>query len=286
MGGRPRSHNQLTSPLKRAKGTTHQSIKHSALMVDTVTINLTLISCLDGYAMHLQIQFVECWSRDNLSVNISAIAQLLHMPRARGRPRRGAAWYAYDSRRKRQKKFERALALASARATRKHGRHRTPPMAYVEEVAPDEPIQNCPEHLLFTVPDNWNPPTTFGNETKLPAPGTSHRRREEEQAEDFTICYVQEELSGSSDEKANPTSGPPPETTTRRIVSQQARLAEPMQKRREPMLKGQIPSPLFRRNGRTNLHTTIRAISSYSSKLAVWWMTKSSKPFKSAIAST
>jgi hypothetical protein len=124
------------------------------------------------------------------------------------------AWYAYDSRRKRQKKFERALALASARTTRKHGRHRTPPMAYVEETAPDEPIQNCPEHLLFTVPDNWNPPTVFGNETKLLALGTSHRCREDEQAEDFTICYVKEELSGSGDEKANPTSGAPPGTTT------------------------------------------------------------------------
>jgi hypothetical protein len=214
MGGRPHRHNQLTSPLKRVKRTTHQSIKHLALMVRTVTITLTLISCLDGYAMHLQIRPVECWSRNNLPVNISAIARLLHMPRARGRPRRGAAWYAYDSRRKRQKKFERALALASARTTRKHGRPRTPPMAYVEETAPDEPIQDCPEHLLFTVPDNWNPPTVFGNETKLPAPGTSHSRREDEQAEDFTICYVKEELSGSADEKANPTSGAPPGATT------------------------------------------------------------------------
>jgi hypothetical protein len=88
-------------------------------------------------------------------------------------------------------------------------------MAYVEETAPDEPIQNFLEHLLFTVLDNWNPPTAFGNETKLPTLGTSHRRREEEHVEDFTICYVQEELSGSGDERANPTSRPPPGTATR-----------------------------------------------------------------------
>jgi len=144
----------------------------------TLTINLTLISCLDGNVMHLQIQFARCWSRDNLSINPPALAQLLHMPRAQGKPRRGVAWYAYDSHRKRQKVFERALALASARATREHGRHKTPPMAYVEETAPDESIQNCPEHLIFTIPDNWNPPTDFGNETKLPDPGTSHRCKE------------------------------------------------------------------------------------------------------------
>jgi hypothetical protein len=98
-------------------------------------------------------------------------------------------------------------------------------MAYVEETAPDEPIQNCPEHLLFTVPDNWNPPTVFGNETKLLALGTSHRCREDEQAEDFTTCYVKEELSGSGDKKANPTSGAPPGTTTRQNSQQVGQLS-------------------------------------------------------------
>jgi hypothetical protein len=88
------------------------------------------------------------------------------------------------------------LALASARTTRKHGRHRTPPMAYVEETAPDEPIQNCPEHLLFTVPDNWNPPTVFGNETKLPAPepltdaGKKNRQRTSQSATSRKNCRV------------------------------------------------------------------------------------------------
>ena len=87
-------------------------------------------------------------------------------------------------------------------------------MAYVEDTAPDEHIQNSPEQLIFTVPNNWNPPTVFGNETKLLDLGTSHRCKEDEQTEDIRICYVKEELSGSSDEKANPTSGAPPGTTT------------------------------------------------------------------------
>jgi hypothetical protein len=32
---------------------------------------------------------------------------------------------------------------------------RMPPMAYVEEVFMEEPIQVPPEHLLFTLINNW-----------------------------------------------------------------------------------------------------------------------------------
>jgi hypothetical protein len=130
-------------------------------------------------------------------------------------------------------------------------------MAYVEDTAPDKPIQNSPEHLIFTVLDNWNPPTVFGNETKLLDLGTSHSCREDEQAEDFRICYVKEELSGSGDEKANPASGAPPGTTTQQNSQPADQLSRANAEKEEPMLKGQIPSQLFRRNGRTNLHTSI-----------------------------
>jgi hypothetical protein len=73
------------------------------------------------------------------------------MSRARGQLRRGTAWYEFDSHGKRQKKFERALAMAHTRRTRKPW---TPPMACVEEIVPDEPIQVPLAHLLFTIPDN------------------------------------------------------------------------------------------------------------------------------------
>ena len=86
------------------------------------------------------------------------------------------------------------------------GRTRTPPMAYVEETVPDEPIQDYPEHLLFTVPDNWDPPTYFGNDAKPPTSGMTHSSREDDLAEDYTTCYVEEELPGSVEEKANTTS--------------------------------------------------------------------------------
>jgi hypothetical protein len=85
---------------------TDQRTKNIALMAKAVTVTLILISCPDENAMHLEIEWpnvepLECWSRDTHRVGISAIALLFSMPRARGRPRRGVAWYAFDSRRKR-----------------------------------------------------------------------------------------------------------------------------------------------------------------------------------------
>jgi hypothetical protein len=43
------------------------------------------------------------------------------------------------------------------------------PMAYVEETITEEPFQVPPGHFLFTVPDNWNPPSDFREETSMPA---------------------------------------------------------------------------------------------------------------------
>jgi hypothetical protein len=125
------------SPLKQTKGTTLQRIRHLGLIAAMVTISLTLISPFEWKNDVFANPICESARAGPIFlVNAPALAQLLHMPRVRGKTRRGAAWYAYDSRRKRQKAFERALALASVRATRAtrdHRRHETPPMVYVEE---------------------------------------------------------------------------------------------------------------------------------------------------------
>jgi hypothetical protein len=66
------------------------------------------------------------------------------MPRIRGTPRRGAAWYTAESRRKRKAEFEKAMAIA---ARRRREKPRTPPMAVVEEEIPEgglEALQNTP----------------------------------------------------------------------------------------------------------------------------------------------
>jgi hypothetical protein len=63
------------------------------------------------------------------------------MSGARGRPRRGTAWYAFESRRKRKQKFETVLAMACKLRARKTRKPWMPPMVYVEEVVLEEPIQ-------------------------------------------------------------------------------------------------------------------------------------------------
>jgi hypothetical protein len=84
-------------------------------------------------------------------------------------------------------------------------------MAYVEEIFPDEPIQDYPEHLLFTVLDNWDPPTCFWNDSKPPAPRSTNDPREDDPTEECTTCYVEEEFSHDTKEKINTISGEPPE---------------------------------------------------------------------------
>jgi hypothetical protein len=62
-------------------------------------------------------------------------------------------------------------------------------MAYVEEEIPEEPIQFPPESLLFTVPDNWQPPSQFPTSTS--ASGTIHQAQE---AREETTCIIEEEF--------------------------------------------------------------------------------------------
>jgi hypothetical protein len=61
---------------------------------------------------------------------------------------------------------------------------RTPPMAYVEEVIPEEPIQVPPESLLFTVPDD------------LQFPSLNTMSTSTQDAMEGTTCIVEEEFPG------------------------------------------------------------------------------------------
>jgi len=84
-------------------------------------------------------------------------------------------------------------------------------MAYVEEITPDKPIQDYPEHLLFTIPNNWNLHIDFDNESKTLSIEISHGHWANYPVEEFTTCYVKEEVSCHVDEKADPPSGSPHE---------------------------------------------------------------------------
>jgi hypothetical protein len=128
-----------------------------------------------------------------------AIRVTFSMPRERGRPRRGPAWYSLAARQRRQQRLERALSIARTQriqTTRRGGMAWSPPMAYVEEVTPEEPIQIPPESLLFTVPENWQPPSSFPVEDTKPATTAHHDTNTmEAKMEEFHICFVEEEFS-------------------------------------------------------------------------------------------
>jgi hypothetical protein len=79
------------------------------------------------------------------------------MPRERGKPRRGPSWYCYVARQRHLHELEKASSIARKQQIKKS---MTPPMAYVEEEFPEEPIQVPPEFLLYTVPDSQDRPNT------------------------------------------------------------------------------------------------------------------------------
>ena len=119
------------------------------------------------------------------------------MPRIRGRPRRGAAWYAAESRRKRKAIFERALAIASRRRKLKL---RAPPPVVVEEVIPPDGPPNPPELFSSAIPKNWNSGIHHGSPVRyqpvVTGPDTSAV------LEDwiYTPCYVVEEIPPAATE--------------------------------------------------------------------------------------
>jgi hypothetical protein len=78
------------------------------------------------------------------------------MPRLRGKPRRGAGWYAAAERRKRHRDFQSAVTLVRRRR-RQAIRETSPPGTIVEE---DPSIQPPPDFLhqnMVTFPDDWDP---------------------------------------------------------------------------------------------------------------------------------
>jgi hypothetical protein len=101
-----------------------------------------------------QLGYFELWCIYKNITIILAIEFHTPMPRERGKPRSGSAWYTFAACQKKQQRFERALSMAQTQLVHRARRLRTPPMAYVEEVFLEEPSQAPLEHLLFNVPDN------------------------------------------------------------------------------------------------------------------------------------
>jgi hypothetical protein len=101
------------------------------------------------------------------------------MLRERGKPRRGPSWYCYAARQKCLRDLERDLSIARTQQTKKPT---MPPMAFVEEEFPEEPIQVPPESLLYTVLDAQD------------SPNTSIATTDTTTALEGATCIVQEEI--------------------------------------------------------------------------------------------
>jgi len=153
-------------PLARVKGTESQRTQYMILMAGLVTLLLMNIFYFGKEGAHFEMKpqnlsILELWCKCSCLIAARTIAWHLHMPCEQGKPRKGASWYASTACRKRQQNFERAFSMAQTQLVHKNRRLGMPPMANIEEIIPDEPIQVPPAHLLFTVPENRNPPTCF-----------------------------------------------------------------------------------------------------------------------------
>ena len=97
---------------------------------------------------------------------------------------------------------------------RRRKKPRTPPMAYVEEIPLVDAMQSYPKLPLFTVPDNWNPPTYFGSHDKPPPADNPLGPKANSPEEHFTTCYVEEETPSHTQGNIDSQTGAPMEAAT------------------------------------------------------------------------
>jgi hypothetical protein len=155
-------------------------------------------------------------------LGVLALILALAMPRVRGKPRRGAGWYAADSRRKRHRKFERAVIMAKQRRRRVNTVASSPPRTFVEEDPDMELPPDFSESKMFIVPDNWNPPTCIVDSEALlrskntSGPCATHNKEtttclvEEEPPEDTTELQPNKEPLGRREMDDKPQTPPSP----------------------------------------------------------------------------
>jgi hypothetical protein len=113
-----------------------------------------------------------------------------------------------------------------------------PPMAYVEEITLDEAMQSYPKLPLFTVPDNWNPPTDFGTDDKISPSGKPLGSSATRPAEEFTTCYVEEETPSCAKGRNDSPTGAPMEEATQLFNRPHIKTAKHMQAKEQ---RGQFP---------------------------------------------
>jgi hypothetical protein len=133
---------------------------------------------------------------------------------------------------------------------RRHKKPRTPPMAYVAEITLDEAMQSYPKLPLFTVPDNWNPPTDFGTYDKILPSGKPLGSSATRLIEDFTTCYVEEETLPAQKEEMTHSLVHLWRRRPRFLTDRHIKTTKHMQVKEK---RGQFPQPLLTAIGRTSI---------------------------------
>jgi hypothetical protein len=101
------------------------------------------------------------------------------MPQEHGKPKRGPSWYYYASR---QRCLRKLSQVSSTTLICGNKEPNSPPMAYVEEEIPKEPIMVFPDSILYTVADLQD-----RSNTSLPTTATT-------KAMEGETCIIQEEI--------------------------------------------------------------------------------------------
>jgi hypothetical protein len=115
------------------------------------------------------------------------------IPRERGKPRRGSAWYTHAAQRQRRQKLEKALSLASSILRQRAKATSLSPWAYAEDILPKEGTHTPPEKFPLSELGNWKPTSTMREENTLNALETQARSNMMGGlCNEIPTCYVEE----------------------------------------------------------------------------------------------
>jgi hypothetical protein len=122
--------------------------------------------------------------------DFSALLSVPAMPRLRGKPRRGAGWYAAASRRKRHREFQSALSLAKRRRRQASRAVNSPPSTVIEEGPSTQLPLDFSNQRLVTYPDDWDP---LARVFRIAPPGSTSSEQAMESDPGPAPCTIEEE---------------------------------------------------------------------------------------------
>jgi hypothetical protein len=123
---------RLCSPMRPCISD-HSPVSQSIKLWDLMALTMIYFrTCLTG-SSNVPPKPPEQWDCSSV-LGVLALNLALAMPRVRGRPRRGADWYASNSRRKRHRNFKRVVTIARQRQRRAIIAASSPPKPFWKKI--------------------------------------------------------------------------------------------------------------------------------------------------------